>query len=146
MAKAISVPRTPKSAYNPKRRVSDLLKAHITNLEAVTGRGTTTGRRRKPKTEAQASAYISELTRQLHPALYASPAPAPAPPPPAAPSPAELSLAPSATRRRRTPRKRKTTARSKPSRATRRKTGAKTRKTRKKTRRAGRSTRRSSRY
>jgi hypothetical protein len=146
VAKQISVPRTPASAYNPKRRVSDLLKAHITNLEAITGYGTA-GSRRKPKTEAQASAYISEMTRQLHPALYASAAP-PAPAPTGTSSPAVLSLPAPAARRRRTARKTKTPARAKSARASRRRTGKKTGKARKtrKTRKARKKVRRSSRY
>ena len=143
MAKQISVPRTPASAYNPKRKVSDLLKAHIANLEAVTRYGTAAASKRKPKNEAQASAYIAEMTRQLHPALYASAAP----PPPAsaeAPSPAVLSLPTPARRRRRTVRKKKTPARPKPTRAW-RQTGTKTGKARKR-RKAKRAVRRSSRY
>lgn len=152
MAKQISVPRTPASAYNPKRKVSDLLKAHITNLEAVTGQGTAAGPKRKPKTEAQASAYISEMTRQLHPALYASTAPAaPAPAPAGVPSAPAVSLAaPAATakRRRRTARKKKTPARLKSARVVRRRTGKKAGKTRKtrKAKKAGKTARRSSRY
>ena len=147
MAKQISVPRTPASAYNPKRRVSDLLKAHITNLEAVTGYGTAAGSKRKPKTEAQASAYISEMTRQLHPALYASATP-PAPTPAGASSPAVLSPAAPAARRRRTARKKKRPARPKSGRAARRRTGKKAGKTRKtrKAKKAGKTARRSSRY
>lgn len=148
MAKQISVPRTPKSAYNPKRRVSDLLKAHITNLEAVTGYGTAAGAKRKPKNEAQASAYISEMTRQLHPALYASTAlPAPAPAPAGVPSAAAVSLAAPAARRRRTARK-KRPARPKSARAVRRRTGKKAGKNRKtkKTKKAKKTARRSSRY
>jgi hypothetical protein len=65
VAKLITVRRAPGSAYNPKRPVSDLLKAHIRNLEAITARTAPAGPRRKPKTEAQASAYIAELTRQV---------------------------------------------------------------------------------
>jgi hypothetical protein len=133
VAKAIPVPRTPKSAYNPKRKVSDLLKAHITNLEAVTGYGTAAGAKRKPKNEAQASAYISEMTRQLHPALYASTAP-PAPTPAGVPSAPAVSLAVPAAparRRRRTARKKKTPARPKTARAVRRRTGKNAGKTRK---------------
>lgn len=149
MAKQISVPRTPASAYNPKRKVSDLLKAHITNLEAVTGYGTAAGSKRRPKNEAQASAYISEMTRQLHPALYASTAPpAPGPAPGGVPSAAAVSLAAPAARRRRTTRKKKGPARPKPARAAHRRTGktaGKARKTRK-TKKARKTARRPSRY
>ena len=147
MAKQISVPRTPASAYNPGRKVSDLLKAHITNLEAVTGYGTAAGSKRKPKNEAQASAYISEMTRQLHPALFASAAP-PAPAPAGASSPAVLSLPASARRRRRTARKKKTPARPKTARASGRRTGTKSGKARRTrtTRKAKKTARRLSRY
>jgi len=65
MVKSISIPKTPKSAYDPKRKVSSLLKAHIANLEAVTA--SKAKAMRKPRTEAQASAYIAELTEMLHP-------------------------------------------------------------------------------
>ena len=90
MVKSIKVPATPKSAYQPKRKVSNLLKAHITNLEAVTQRKYGGGATRRPKTEGQASAYIAELTRRLHakspswppapvaPVAYAAPAAPPA--------------------------------------------------------------------
>jgi hypothetical protein len=86
MAKSISIPKTPRSAYDPKRKVSSLLKAHIANLEAVTTR-TPGARRLKPRTEAQASAYIAEMTQQLHPEIQRAgpPAPAAALPQPAAP-------------------------------------------------------------
>src|SRR4051812_49113170 len=65
--KLITVPKTPRSAYNPKRKVSSLLKAHIANLEAVARKRTGATRTTLPKTEAQAAAYIADLTRQLHP-------------------------------------------------------------------------------
>ena len=78
MAKSITIPKTPKSAYNPKRKVSQLLKAHISNLETMTRKrgGTAT---KRPKTEAQASAYIATLTEQLHAAEHREVAPAVAP-------------------------------------------------------------------
>jgi hypothetical protein len=146
VAKVIGVPRTPTSAYNPKRRVSDLLKAHITNLEAVTGHGAAAGPKRKPKNEAQASAYISEMTRQLHPTLYASTALAPAPA--GVPSAPAVSPAAPAARRRRTARKKKRPAGRKSARAVRRRTGKKTGKTRKprKAKQTRKTTRKPSRY
>jgi hypothetical protein len=75
MAKSITIPKTPKSAYNPQRKVSQLLKAHISNLETMTRKrgGTAT---KRPKTEAQASAYIAILTEQLHAAEHRDVAPA----------------------------------------------------------------------
>jgi hypothetical protein len=114
MAKSIRIPKTPKSAYNPDRKVSNLLKAHISNLEAVTAqmrgqtrgqvRGQTPGqiRSRKPRTEGQASAYIAELTREMHAAQAAAAGPV-APPPIPVPS-APLSALPPATVRRPKPR------------------------------------------
>ena len=137
MVKSISVPKTPISAYNPKRRVSDLLKAHISNLETVTGQRTGATPKRKPKNEAQASAYIVELTRQLHPELNVS-AMAPASPI-AGPAPAAAVAAPP-TRRRRPARRKKAPVRSATTRQSRRKTGGK------KTNKKRKTSRRSSRY
>jgi hypothetical protein len=82
MAKSIAVPRTPRTAYNPNRRVSGLLKAHIANLEAVRQRKLGIMPDRKPRSEGQASSYIAELTQQLHPAIENLPAPAVAVQPP----------------------------------------------------------------
>jgi hypothetical protein len=73
MVKSIKIPRTPKSAYDPTRKVSNLLRAHIANLEAVTVRRTPAMPTRKPRTERQASAYIAELTAQLKPESVAAP-------------------------------------------------------------------------
>jgi hypothetical protein len=67
MMKLIRIPKTPRSAYDPKRKVSSLLKAQIANLEAVTYKRQGVTRASRPKTEGQASAYIADLTRQLHP-------------------------------------------------------------------------------
>jgi hypothetical protein len=78
MAKTITVPKTPRSAYNPKRAASSLLTAHVANLEAATRRHVHARPSRKPRTEAQAARYIAELTQELHP--HAHP-PAGAPPP-----------------------------------------------------------------
>jgi hypothetical protein len=65
MARIIKVPKTPRSAYDPARKTSALLKAHISNLEAVTRgrRGVKSSSR--PRTERQASAYIAKLTALL---------------------------------------------------------------------------------
>jgi hypothetical protein len=71
VVKIISIPKTPKSAYNPKRKVSQLLKAHISNLEAVTRKSPQPTPVKRPKTESQASAYIAAMTRQLHPSVVA---------------------------------------------------------------------------
>jgi hypothetical protein len=65
----IKVPKTPKSAYNPRRPASDLLKAQVEHLEAASNLpGDAARRRRRPRTEGEAAKYIEELTRTLHPA------------------------------------------------------------------------------
>jgi hypothetical protein len=74
MAKVIRVPRTPVSAYDPGRKVSSLLKAHLANLEVVAQRRSGLATAKRPRTEGQASAYIAELTRQLHPEAPVAPA------------------------------------------------------------------------
>lgn len=113
MVKAIRIPKTPKSAYGPTRKVSSLLKAHIANLEAVTHRKLGLKPARKPRTEAQASAYIAELTRHLHPEFQAAPVsepvvapPEPIPASPAGAPPAAPSRAPR-SRKKPAPRSRK---------------------------------------
>jgi hypothetical protein len=106
VVKSIKIPATPRSAYQPNRKVSNLLKAHIANLEAVTQRKYGGAATRRPKTEGQASAYIAELTKQLHvktpvrPTAYVQPVaytPPPAAPAAAAAPPARV--AKKATRR-----------------------------------------------
>jgi len=77
MMKLIRIPKTPRSAYDPKRKVSSLLKAQIANLEAVTYKRQGLTRASRPKTEGQASAYIADLTRQLHPEVLGAPAAVP---------------------------------------------------------------------
>jgi hypothetical protein len=67
MVKTITVPKTPVSAYNPKRAASSLLTSHVANLEAATRRHVHGKPARKPRTEAQAARYIAELTQELHP-------------------------------------------------------------------------------
>lgn len=81
MANIIRVPKTPASAYNPKRAVSSLITTHIANLEAATRRHVHGKTSRKPRTEAQAARYIAELTQELHPQTQP---PAGAPPQPTA--------------------------------------------------------------
>jgi hypothetical protein len=102
MAKIITVPKTPASAYDPSRRVSSLLKAHVDNLEAIVQRRTGITRARKPRTERQAAEYIAELTRQLHPPVdpYAAAAPPPPPMAPAAALPAAAAAEPPSRKRR----------------------------------------------
>src|SRR5690349_3498889 len=80
MVKTITVPKTPPSAYNPKRAVSSLLTTHVANLEAATRRHVHAGPSRKPRTEAQAARYIAELTQELHPHAHTPAEAAPVPP------------------------------------------------------------------
>ncbi|MEP6919176.1 MAG: hypothetical protein ABJC89_26275, partial [Acidobacteriota bacterium] len=68
MVKVIKVPKTPKSAYDPARKVSNLLKAHIVQLEAARQKQYGLMAIKRPRNEGQASAYIAELTQLVHPA------------------------------------------------------------------------------
>jgi len=62
----IKIPKTPSSAYNEQRPASDLLRAHVQNLEkAVRGARTKTVVT-AAMTEAEAARYIRELARRLH--------------------------------------------------------------------------------
>ena len=61
----IRIPKTPKSAYNPDRKASDLLRAHVRNLEKAVGRRSRQASGSK-LTEGEAAAYIRELGRELH--------------------------------------------------------------------------------
>jgi hypothetical protein len=65
----ISVPKTPKSAFNKNRPASGLLLAQLEHLETASG-GDYSAPKKKPKkplTEGQVAARIHELTRSLHP-------------------------------------------------------------------------------
>jgi hypothetical protein len=64
----ISVPKTPKSAFNKNRPASGLLIAQLEHLETAAGNyPSETKKRRKQLTEGQVAARIHELTRTLHP-------------------------------------------------------------------------------
>jgi len=64
----ITVPKTPKSAFNKNRPASGLLIAQLEHLEAAAGKyPSATGKRRKTLTEAQVAVRVHELTRTLHP-------------------------------------------------------------------------------
>ena len=68
----IKVPKPPASAYNPKRRASQLLKDQVIHLEwavrpASQRQPSQFAKIKPPKTEAEAAARIEALTRQLHP-------------------------------------------------------------------------------
>jgi hypothetical protein len=74
--KVIKIPKTPKSAFNPSRPASTLLKAQVEQLEAATGiHAGDTRERRRPRTEGEAAKYIEQLTRGLHPEGAAAPPP-----------------------------------------------------------------------
>src|SRR5262245_44066054 len=63
----IKVPKTPKSAYNPERPISGLLKAQIAMLEEanLSFSPATDVKERKPATEGQAAQYIRYLHTRL---------------------------------------------------------------------------------
>lgn len=65
----ISVPKTPKSAFNKNRLASGLLLAQLEHLETASGADYSAPKkqRKKPLTEAQVAARIHELTKTLHP-------------------------------------------------------------------------------
>lgn len=67
----IKVPKVPASAFNPKRKASDLLKSHVTHLQHVLARRPDTRRlvaqATHVKTEADAAAFIGKATALLHP-------------------------------------------------------------------------------
>jgi hypothetical protein len=85
----IKLPKTPKSAFNPRRPAGLLLLSQIEHLEHAVGLEP----RRVKRTEGQAAEYIAELTAQL---LKQSQTPtSPAPPPLAGVAPAAASTAPS---------------------------------------------------
>lgn len=77
MVKVIAIPKTPKSAYQPSRKASDLIKAHLSNLEFMAGKmaGPTRAiRSTKPRSEGQAALRIAELTQMMHPTTDPVPA------------------------------------------------------------------------
>jgi hypothetical protein len=64
----ISVPKTPKSAFNKNRPASGLLLAQLEHLETASGEYPPPKKKgKKPLTEGQVAARIHELTRALHP-------------------------------------------------------------------------------
>ncbi len=62
----IKIPRTPASAYNEDRRASDLLRAHVHNLEKAVRGPRTRSVITDTMTEGEAARYIRELSRHLH--------------------------------------------------------------------------------
>ena len=64
----ISVPKTPKSAFNKNRPASGLLLAQLEHLETAAGEYPPPRKKgKKPLTEGQVASRIHELTRALHP-------------------------------------------------------------------------------
>jgi hypothetical protein len=62
----IKIPKTPARAYNDQRQASDLLRAHVENLEKAVRGSRTRSAIGRSLTEAEAARYIRELSRQLH--------------------------------------------------------------------------------
>ena len=62
----IKVPKTPRNAYNPQRPASELLRAHVRNLEKALNRRPVRMNLNNPISEQTAAAYIRQLTRELH--------------------------------------------------------------------------------
>jgi hypothetical protein len=64
----ISVPKTPKSAFNKNRPASGLLIAQLEHLETAAGDYPPTKKKlKKALTEGEVAARIHELTKTLHP-------------------------------------------------------------------------------
>jgi hypothetical protein len=70
----IKVPKTPKSAYDPDRPISELVKNQIRHMQAAEQSLPAESRSLMPvaaiTTERDASAYLQHVTEQLHPAAY----------------------------------------------------------------------------
>jgi hypothetical protein len=65
MAKIISVGKTPKSAYQPERKVSGLLDAQVQNVRQVIYRKFGEKMGGRPRTEAAASKFLAKATARL---------------------------------------------------------------------------------
>jgi hypothetical protein len=110
----VKIPKTPRSAYNPDRNASDLLTAHIRNLEKAVGKRTK-GKAAitpKPLTEGEAAAYIRQLGRELHqatllPLVTAAPTIDQRPPAAAKPASGRQTSATSSRGKKATPSRRK---------------------------------------
>lgn len=105
----IRVPKTPKSAFDPARKPSQLLKDQVTHLEwavrPASERKPADFRPKTPRTEAEAAGSIARLTARIleiaaSPAAAAAATPAPLGASPAvAAAPAETTSAPPRKRR-----------------------------------------------
>jgi len=91
MAKTISVGKTPKSAYQPERKVSGLLDAQVQNVRQVIYRKFGEKMGGRPRTEEAASKFLAKATARLQvippadlrvPAAVALPVPPAYTPPP----------------------------------------------------------------
>ena len=65
MAKTISVGKTPKSAYQPERKVSGLLDAQVQNVRQVIYRKFGEKMGGRPRTEEAASKFLAKATARL---------------------------------------------------------------------------------
>ena len=65
MAKIISVGKTPKSAYQPERKVSGLLDAQVQNVRQVIYRKFGEKMGGRPRTEEAASKFLAKATARL---------------------------------------------------------------------------------
>ena len=65
MAKIISDGKTPKSAYQPERKVSGLLDAQVQNVRQVIYRKFGEKMGGRPRTEAAASKFLAKATARL---------------------------------------------------------------------------------
>jgi len=62
----IRVPKTPPTAYNPKRRPNALIRAQVEGLEQRLKETGARLKKERPESEAAAAAHIRQLTRGLH--------------------------------------------------------------------------------
>jgi hypothetical protein len=62
----IPMPKTPRSAYDPKRPANTLLLNHVRELEKAVAEAGRSVRRKKPRTEEQVANYMRHLNRALH--------------------------------------------------------------------------------
>lgn len=106
----VSVPRTPKRAFDTNRPASTLIRSQIEQLQAAEAEraGAARPKRRRIRTEGQAARYIAEATRRLQAppgndaAAAAPPGTAPAPRPRRRRAATRRRAKPRATTRRRT--------------------------------------------
>ena len=113
MAKIISVGKTPKSAYQPERKVSGLLDAQVQNVRQVIYRKFGEKMSSRPRTEGAASKFLAKATARLQvipPADLGAPAAAALPLPPVY-TPPQTRQKPQKPRRRTAAKKKRGSAR-----------------------------------